>query len=431
MSAPGTPHSSLWKVFLLGTTLGLLLMASVHELFLHRAPDLDLYREVRNLVTDQFVGEVDPDELVDEALRGMLGSLDPYSRYYSREEIARLDRETTGTFTGLGVVFKPPIADRQVLYPVPGSPAAGKIDVGDRLLTLDGEDLALLDAQGLQTRLAAADGREVEFEVEARSGKRRVERIAPATVLDPTVRHGAIVDPERSIAYLAILAFSHETPTEFDAEIAYLESRGMKALVIDLRGNPGGVLTSATRLANRFIAEGDIVVTRGRKSSEAYEADPDEATLAGLPLVLLVDDGSASASEVLAGAVQDYRVGAIVGTRTFGKGMVQTLQPYGDRAVVKLTTSLYYTPANRQIDTTHASECDDGIEPDLYVPIGPVRQQRLRRRLGLYSPPHPLVSKIELWEAEEGLELIAPWPDDPQRDAAIALLSGRLRGDDA
>jgi carboxyl-terminal processing protease len=424
MPAPSKPPT--WLVFALGTVAGLLLMGAVHDLLLHRSPDVDLYRDVRDLVTDSFVTEVDPDELVDEALRGMLRSLDPYSRYYSGEEIARLDRETSGTFTGLGVVFKPPSAERRVLFPVPGSPAAGKIDVGDRLLTLDGADLTELDAPELQARMNAASGREVVLEVESRAGERRDVEIVPAAVLDPTVRHGTFLDEERGIAYLAVVAFSHETPSEFDAEIAWLQGRGLEALVLDLRGNPGGVLRSATRLANRFVRDGDVVVTRGRGTSEAYRADPDEATLAGLPLVLLVDDGSASASEVLAGAIQDYRVGAIVGTPTFGKGMVQTLQPFGRRAVVKVTTSLYYTPSNRQIDTSHASECDDGIEPDLFVPLSPTRQARIHQRLAVYSPPHALVDEIERWEREEGVELLAPWPDDPQRDAALALLSGRL-----
>ena len=419
-----------WRTLLLGIALGVSLMAVIHELRLQRTPDVELYRAVRNLVTDHFVAEVDPEDLVDEALRGMLAALDPYSRFYTAAEIAHLERETKGTFTGLGVVFRPPAAERRVLFPVPGSPASGRIDVGDRLLTLNGEDLSQIDAPELQARLSAADGKEVELGIESRSGDTRSERIAPAAVLDPTVRHGCMLEPSRGIAYLAVLAFSHETPAEFDTEIAHLQSVGMRALIIDLRGNPGGVLRSATQLVNRFVGDGDVVITRGRNTSEAYRAAPDEAHLAGLPLVLLVDDVSASASEVLAGAIQDYRVGAIVGTPTYGKGMVQTLQPYGKRAVVKVTTSLYYyTPPIGRFDKSHL--------------VGVCRRNRARSVRRHPSPdandPPPATRPLQpaprahrprssAGSRTKRIELLAPWPPDPQRDAAVALLSGELYG---
>jgi carboxyl-terminal processing protease len=201
---------------------------------------------------------------------------------------------------------------------------------------------------------------------------------------------------------------------------------GMQALIIDLRDNPGGVLNSAIDLANRFIAEGTIVSTRSRDDSRAFIAAPEQATLLGLPLVLLVDGGSASASEVLTGAIQDYRVGAIVGMPTYGKGLVQTLQPYGERAVVKITTALYTTPANRQIDRNFSSECAVGLDPDLAVPITKSEQRDIHASLARFSPPHELMEDIRQWEADENVALLPEWPQDAQLHAAIALFAGKL-----
>ncbi len=417
---------SAWVPYLLGAVTGLALMAGLQELRSSREPDVVFYRTVRDLVTGSFVREIDREALIDDALRGMVGSLDPYSRFYEAAEIGALDRETTGTFTGIGVVFKPPSSERRVLFPVPGSPAAGKIDVGDRILTLDGVELSGLDPGDLQGRMSEKSGREVVLGLESREGERREEVLVPAKVVDPTVRHGTMLDSELGVAYLAVLAFSSETPREFDAEIGYLRAQGMRSLVVDLRGNPGGVLQAAVALANRFIPEGKLVVTRSRTEARLYSADPELAQWAGTPLVLLVDGESASASEVFAAAIQDHRVGAIVGIPTYGKGMVQTLESYGKRAVVKLTTALYYTPADRLIDRSHSSQCAAGIDPDLYMPVERGVTARIHGHLSTYSPPHALLAKIERWESEEGLRLVAEWPEDPQREAAVALLAGRL-----
>ncbi len=415
-----------WTPYLLGIFTGVLLMVTIGELIRWRRGDLELYRSVRDLVVESFVGDVDQSVLVDDALRGMVGNLDPYSRYYAASELAQLDRETTGRFTGIGVVFKPPSSERRVLFPVPGGPSADKIDVGDRILAVDGTELVDLLPQDLRELMDERSGREVVLDLESRAGERRQETVVPTTVVDPTVRHAAILDRDLGIGYLSILAFSAETPREFDDEVVHLREQGMRSLIVDLRGNPGGVLQSAIELANRFIGEGDIVITRSRAESHAYRANPEDALFVGTPLVLLVNGDSASASEVFAGAVQDHRVGVLIGEPTYGKGMVQTLQPFGGRAVVKLSTSLYYTPADRQIDRAHTSECVSGIDPDLLVPIDNDRRARVHGHLATYSPPHELIATIERWEAEEGLQLLSSWPDDPQRAAARALLSGRV-----
>ncbi len=413
-------------IYLLGALSGVALTLLAIELYERQSPDMQLYREVRQLVQDHFVDETDPDQLVDDALSGMVAGLDPYSRYYPADELGRLNRETLGTFVGIGVVFKPPSSEFRVLYPTPGSPSIGKIGVGDRLVSLNGEQLSEMKAGELQERVRASNGMELAFEIEARSGELREELLTPTRVLDPTVRHASIIDDELGVAYCAVIAFSQETLSEFDRAIAQLTERGMRALIIDLRDNPGGILVSAVAIANRFVSSGTLVSTRSRNDSRAFLAKPELATLSGLPLVLLVDGGSASASEVLAGAIQDHRVGALVGSPTYGKGMVQTLQPYGDRAVLKLTTSVYTTPANRQIDRNYSTECGVGIDPDLLISISEADTATIHNRLAQFSPPYELSPEIERWEREEGLSLLAPWPVDAQREAALRLFRGEI-----
>jgi len=416
----------LWTSYFLGAMSGVALALLAVQLYDRLSPDVLLYKEVRKLVQDHFVDELDSDKLVDDALFGMVSQLDPYSRYYPADELSRLNRETSGTFTGIGVVFKAPSSEFRVLYPTPGSPSIGKIHVGDRLVSLDGDLLSDFEAGELQERVRTSDGDPLVFGIEARDGELREESLTPARVIDPTVRHATILDEELGIAYCALTAFSHETPTEFDDAIEFLKERGMRALILDLRDNPGGILVSAVAIANRFIPEGTLVSTRSRNSSHAFKAQPEQATLLGLPLVLLVDGGSASASEVLTGAIQDHRVGAIVGSPTYGKGMVQALQPYGDRAVVKLTTSVYTTPANRQIDRHYSSECGVGLDPDLEVSIGGSEREAIHARLAQFSPPQELVPELELWEQQEGLALLPAWPVDVQREAALALFRGQV-----
>jgi carboxyl-terminal processing protease len=231
-----------------------------------------------------------------------------------------------------------------------------------------------------------------------------------------------MLDPAHGIGYVSIAAFSRQTPQEFDRAVLLLEKEGLRALVIDLRGNPGGILDAAVEIANRFIREGTIVTTEERRERHVRAALPEEAKLAGMPLVLLIDGGSASASEVLAGAVQDRAVGALVGESSYGKGTVQTLTKIGeDRAMVKLTTAHYLTPSGRRIERR---ETDSGLAPDLLVACDQAERQRVHEYLGSYSPPPDTLPALESWERTEGVELFARPPADRQLDAACDLLRG-------
>ena len=415
-------------IFVLGVASGLFFAVVVERFttaFFDR--DMELLRAVRDMALEDFVSDVEADELVDDALRGMLSGLDRYSRYYGPDEIAQLDRETTGEFRGIGVVFRPPTERGQVLFPFPGSPAAeAGMRVGDRILSVGDLEIAGLERGELQRAIRSAGGDTLPMRVLGLDGLERELSLQLDRVIDPTVRHVRMLDPDAGIGYLAIVSFSHRTPEEFDRAVRQLQDEGMRALAIDLRSNPGGILEAAVKVANRFIPEGAIVATRTREETRVTEALSGEAQLADMPVVLLVDEGSASASEVLAGALQDHCAAALVGEPTYGKGTVQTLRRFSDdRAIVKITTAKYYTPAWRGIERDEDDPEASGIAPDLFVELSPEERQVVHRFLATYSPPRDVLPAIEAWQAAEAEDLVPDAPEDRQLDAAMALLSGR------
>lgn len=424
MSSP--PRSAL--PFALGLCTGVLLLSATRAWVRSGAEtrDVALYRGVRNLVEDSFVKEVDRRALLDDALRGMLDGLDPYSRYYGPAEIAALERETSGTFPGIGVIFHRPISQGLILFPLPDSPAEREgVGVGDRVRSIAGRPIEEVDEGGLETILREASGAPVELDLVARDGAERTLAITPDTIVDPTVRHAQLVDPANGIGYLALIAFSRLSADEFDAAVDGLLEEGMRSLVLDLRGNPGGVLTSAIRIANRFVPEGRLLTTVSRQREVEYDARPELAIYAEIPLAVLIDGDSASASEVLAGALRDHRAAVLVGEASFGKGVVQTIDRFPDYdAVVKVTTSVYYTPHHKAIDRLLAGDCGAGIQPDLEVPLGKAERAALFRYLGTYGPPHSLRDRVLELGRELDLELVPQHPEDPQLQAALRLLRG-------
>lgn len=408
-----------------GVTLGAVLgLFGARLLARAEDPDAATYREVRSFVERTYVREVGREELLDQALAGMVERLDPYSRYYGPDEVAAVERETSGHYQGIGVVFAQPVSEARVLFTLAGSPAekAG-LRVGDQLVRVGGEDVAGMATSELRRRLGERDRGALELELRGRDGTLRTVSIGQEALVDPTVRHARIAAPD--VGYLAISAFSGETPAEFDAAVADLREQGATALVLDLRGNLGGVLRSATRIANRFLRSGLIVSHEGRDTTQRYEASESEATLAGMPLAILVDKESASASEVLAAALQEHRVAVTVGTPTFGKGLVQRVESFGDgERVVKLVSAYYYTPSHRNIERTVEGSWEHGLEPDLQVVLRAEEEAQVRQFLVSYSPPRAALPELAAWEAEVGREVYARPPSDPQLDAALALLRG-------
>lgn len=424
--AQRSAHGPTGASFVLGLALGLVAALATERLtrhFLDR--DLEIFRTVRDLTLEEFVGETRPGELVDDALGGMLAGLDPFSHYYPAEELAGLERETSGEFLGIGVVFREGEPGR-ILFPYPDSPAerAG-LRVGDRIKSAGGKVLEELGSDELLAELRRSPD-EVRLEVEDLAGELREVRLDPEIVLDPTVRHARMLAAEQGIGYVAVRAFSHRTPEEFDQALATLRAQSLRALVLDLRANPGGILDAAVTLANRFIASGALVATRARSGTRITEASAEAAELAGLPLVVLIDGYSASASEVLAAALQDHAAAALVGEPSYGKGSVQTLKRIDeDRAIVKLTTAYYLSPSLRRIEHIDQDASRSGIAPDLVVPLARAERDALYRYLHSYSPPDEALASLRAWEERDATRLIREPPPDRQLEAAVALLTGQ------
>lgn len=417
--------------FLMGVLCGLVIAALVEQL-LPSEPDPDLahYSEVRNFVQGEFVREVDPEEMLQLALHGMVEGLDSYSRYYTADEARTLERETRGRYLGIGVVFKPPASEGQVLFTLAGSPAErARIAVGDRLLSIDGRAVEGMTGEELRGSLSSTRPTDIELEIEDLEGERRRLGVRCESLIDPTVRHARMLDDQHAVGYLAITSFSNETPAEFDAGFRFLRERGMRSLVIDVRANYGGVLNAAVEIARRFIPEGVIVSTEGQGDPVIYSAEPAKATLQGTPLVVLVDGASASASEVLASALQDHRLAVVTGSPTYGKGLVQTIHHFHERkAVAKITTSYYYSPSHQNFERTLDGERDFGILPDLSVELSTPERRAVHTHLQRYSPPFASLPALAAWEAQSGESLIPLHPEDRQLAAAVALFRGERPG---
>ena len=427
---PRPPERSPREIWAFGAGLaaGVLAAAIGAELWPRSAtPDLELYREVRDAVSESFVRDVDPDLLVDRALHAMAEGLDEYSRYYSAGEVAVVERETQGRYRGIGVVFKEPIEEGRILFAMPESPAqrAG-LDVGDRILSIDGTPLTQMSSEQLRAVIGDSSSSDtLRLLVRSLDGEERERAVARDVLLDPSVRHARMLDPERGIGYLALRSFSDATPDEFDAAMAALAEEDLRGLVVDVRGNYGGLLHAAIELANRFLAEGVIVSTRGRGENVPYEAVAAKARWSGLPLAVLVDGESASASEIFAAALQDHRAAALVGSPTYGKGTVQRVKAVDEgRALLKVTTSYYFTPAGRNLERTVDKAWEFGILPDVWVPLEADQVAALHARLERYSAPEEAQAKLRAWEQLDQIVLLPPWPEDAQLEAALALLRG-------
>ncbi len=386
---------------------------------------VERFRSVRDWTRESYVRPIGDEELLDDALRGMAGGLDTWSRWYDPSELARLDRETDGRFHGLGVSMRAPASEGRVLFPLAGGPAeiAG-IRPGDRIVRVEGRAWSDIGQEGFRAIVSTPEPREVELAVVGFDGAERTVHVETASVVEPTVRHERLLDATRRIGYVALRAFSAESPHELDLAIERLSHGRLAGLVLDLRGNPGGTLNAAVQIAARFVPEGEIVRTIGRHERTTHTATRDGARWTGIHLVCLIDDGSASAAEVLAGALQDHRAAVLVGLPTYGKGVVQTIHRLSDGSgAIKVTTSRYETPAGQRIDRTPEGE-SHGLVPDVLVEIDADTQRSIHEFLQRASPPEAWRETLEEWERVEGIPVLPVPPNDPQLDVALDLLRG-------
>jgi carboxyl-terminal processing protease len=325
---------------------------------------LDLFGEVFERIRSQYVDEPDTAKLVEAAINGMLMSLDPHSGYMAPDDFDDMRTQTRGSFGGLGIEVTQEDGFIKVVTPMDGTPAdkAG-VEPGDLITHVDGESVLGLTLSQAVDMMRGPVGSEIIITV-VREGTAEPFDLS---IIRDTIRLQAVrTRIEGDIVVLRLTTFNEQTyPTmreELDGaieELGGLEHLG--GVVLDLRNNPGGLLTQAIRVSDAFLERGEIVSTRGRDegAGERFNAQPGDL-IEGLPLVVLINGGSASASEIVAGALQDHRRAIVVGTRSFGKGSVQTVMPLRGDGAIRLTTSLYYTPSGRSIQAL-------GVSPDIMV----------------------------------------------------------------
>jgi carboxyl-terminal processing protease len=323
--------------------------------------DLRTFTDVFNQVRKNYVESVDDKQLMEAAITGMLSELDPHSAYLPGEDYEDLDHNARGEYVGIGVDVAPEngrVVVRKVLVPSPADSAG--INPGDVFTSIAGKEVKGRRLQEAIDELSGPEGSEVEVVVLNSNGESSTKRLQREVLKVPTLNARLFAD---GIAYFSLSFFHRDSAIDLNNSIASIKAEGtpIQGVVLDLRDNPGGILQSAVDIADGFLDGGGIVSIRGRNPGMDMEYTAKTGQwFPDVPVVVLVDRGSASASEVVAGALQDHGRGVLLGERTFGKGSVQTVLPLRNGGGIKLTTARYFTPSGRSIQA-------EGITPDLAV----------------------------------------------------------------
>ena len=383
---------------------------------------LSLFGDVFERVRSEYVEDVSDEQLIEAAVNGMLSALDPHSSYLSPKNFREMQTQTRGEFGGLGIEVTMENGVVKVVSPIDDTPAfrAG-LKSGDLITHLDGEPVQGLTLSEAVEKMRGKVGSDLKLTV-------RRENLDPFNV---TVTRDIIkIRSVRSrmeggdIAYVRITSFSEQTTSGVEQSIKSLRKKAkgkLAGVVIDLRNNPGGLLDQSVKVSDAFLDQGEIVSTRSRRPDESRRFNAKAGDITdGLPIVVMVNGGSASASEIVAGALQDHRRAIVLGTRTFGKGSVQTIIPLSGNGAIRLTTARYYTPSGRSIQAK-------GIEPDILVEQAKVekitrpgvkREEDLRGRLD-----NPSDNRVKP-DTEQLVKETDKPPEDYQLSRALDLLRG-------
>ena len=400
-------------------------------------PMYELFSKVVEQVRTHYV-EADQstyEELVEGALKGMLQSLDPHSQFMDKEAFKAMREETAGQFGGLGITIGIKDTMLTVIAPMEGTPAfrAGLLS-GDKIMEIDGDPTEGISLEDAVKKLRGEPGTKVVIKVFRPKIQLLKEfELERAVINVPSIKDARMLDG--GIGYVRMLQFGESTADDLQAALDTLEEQGARALVLDLRSNPGGLLTAAVEVAQKFLRRGDLVVfTRGRdnRMERSYRARARD-TFPRVPMAVLINGFSASASEIVAGALQDNQRAILVGEKSFGKGSVQSVLPQDGGTAIRLTTAKYYTPSERVIH-------DNGIEPDIVVPMSAENWRNIllaRNKAEEKNGDGTELPSDEGWVDEEGAEIPAlpalPAEEvdldnvtDPQLERAADMLRGIL-----
>ncbi len=388
---------------------------------------LNLFGDVFEKIRTDYVEKPDDQKLIESAINGMLQSLDPHSSYMDAKSFKDMQVQTRGEFGGLGIEVTMEEGLVKVVTPIDDTPAArGGVMAGDIIVQIDDEQV-----QGLSLNQAVEKMRgPVNSSVRLKIVRKGASDTVDITLVRDTIRIRAVrYRTEDDVGYIRITQFNEQTfenlKTALDSLTKEIPADRLKGFVLDLRNNPGGLLDQAISVSDAFLERGEIVSTRGRNPDEAQRYNARAGDLSkGKPVVVLVNGGSASASEIVAGALQDHKRATVVGTRSFGKGSVQTIVPLGGNGALRMTTARYYTPSGRSIQAK-------GIEPDIQVlPDVPPELKGKDETKGEAA----LRGHLKNGEEERGGSSAYVPPDpknDKQLNYAFDLLRGKVSAADA
>ena len=313
-----------------------------------------------SLLKSNFNGEVDNHQLFDGAIKGMVEAVgDPYTVYLNQKDYQQLSEMTGGSFGGIGIVFGKRGNDYVVISALPDNPGAeAGIKSGDIITAIDDKPTREMNMEQVANKIRGKQGTQVQLELKDKEGKLRKVTVTRADIKNPSV--GGTLLPESKIGYIRIAVFNENTGADFAKKYQELEQQGMQALILDLRDNPGGIFDAGVEVAGMLVPKGPIVSVEDKNGNKYVESSKLEQVK--YPLAVLVNHGSASASEIVAGAIKDTKSGKLFGVKTFGKGSVQSVYRLDGTTAVKITVAKYYTPSGVCINNV-------GIEPDVQVEL--------------------------------------------------------------
>ena len=324
---------------------------------------IDLFSEVLETIKQEYVDEIDQAEVMDSAINGVLQSLDPYSAYMSPKSFEGMQTDTKGEFGGLGIEIGMESGVVKVIAPIDDTPAAkAGIKAGDYIVRINNEQVQGKSLTEAVELMRGPVGTEINLTVRRRNEKKALEFKIKRAVIEVKSVEAKIIGDEKEIGYLRLKSFNENSDKQLLSYINNFEKNSkLNGYILDLRNNPGGLLTQAINTTDFFLDDGEIVSTKGRKINETrrfFSRKGDE--ISGKPLIVIINQGSASASEIVSGALKDHKRAIILGEHTYGKGSVQSIIPLKNGGGIRLTISKYYLPSGKSIS-------DVGVMPDIFV----------------------------------------------------------------
>ncbi|MDI7863093.1 S41 family peptidase [Rhizobiaceae bacterium n13] len=384
--------------------------------------ELSIFGDVFERVRAQYVTPPNEEKLIENAINGMLTSLDPHSSYMNAKDAEEMRTQTKGEFGGLGIEVTMEDELVKVITPIDDTPAArAGVLAGDYISEIDGQAVRGLKLEDAVGKMRGEINTPIKLTILRKGADKPIELTIVRDIIPVRAVKSRV---EGDVGYLRIISFSEKTYDDLEKAIATIKKEvpadKLKGYVLDLRLNPGGLLDQAINVSDAFLERGEVVSTRGRNADETrrFSAGPGDLT-DGKPVIVLLNGGSASASEIVAGALQDLHRATLLGTRSFGKGSVQTMVPLGENGMLRLTTALYYTPSGKSIQGT-------GITPDIKVdqPLPDELKGKLVTE-GESSLPGHIKGQDETDEGSGSVAYVPPEAkDDIQLNYALDLLRG-------